>query len=171
MEMKTVQELMAASNGGPETVPERFVRKAEGVEKAAAEAEADGLLPLADEAPIIDLSLLPPSPPPPASAEAVADELQSFHSALTSWGCFQAINHGMTGSFLDQVREVAKEFFALPSEEKQRYLRADGDMEGYGSDIILSDQQVLDWTDRLYLTVYPEDRRKLDYWPQKPDLF
>lgn len=77
----------------------------------------------------------------------------------------------MEVSFLDQVREVSKQFFAQPSEEKMKYLRADDEMEGYGSDMVLYDQQVVDWNDRLYLSVYPEDHQKLEFWPRKPEDF
>ncbi|KAL2929841.1 Codeine O-demethylase, partial [Bienertia sinuspersici] len=82
-----------------------------------------------------------------------------------------AINHGMTSEFLDKVREVSKKFFALPMEEKLRYSREMNDWDGYGNDTIVSEQQTLDWTDRLYLTVYPEDQRKLKYWPENPLVF
>lgn len=84
---------------------------------------------------------------------------------------FQAINHGMTSPFLDQVREVAKKFFALPMEEKQRYSRTLEDIEGYGNDTVLTENQILDWTDRLYLLVSPEDQRKLKLWPENPETF
>ncbi|KAK4759835.1 hypothetical protein SAY87_022966 [Trapa incisa] len=167
---KTVQELVTVSNGDRdldlETVPERFIREA--VKEGQQQGAEGGEVPLVD-VPVIDLSLLPLSHPP-ASPEADA-ELQSFHRALTSWGCIQVINHGMTDAFLDQVREVAKVFFSLPSEEKRRYLRADNGIEGYGTDMVLSDHQVLDWNDRLSLFVYPEDCRKLEYWPQIPETF
>ncbi|PNX78080.1 protein SRG1-like, partial [Trifolium pratense] len=64
--------------------------------------------------PIIDVSLL--------SSQA---ELEKLRSALiSSAGCFQAIGHGMSSSYLDKVREIAKHFFALPVEEKQKYARA-----------------------------------------------
>lgn len=32
----------------------------------------------------------------------------------------QAIGHGMSSSYLDNIRETAKQFFALPEEEKQK---------------------------------------------------
>lgn len=84
---------------------------------------------------------------------------------------FQAINHGMASSFLDKVREVTKEFFALPMEEKQKYSRTLEDIEGYGNDTVVTEHQTLDWTDRLYLLVRPEDQRKLKLWPENPDTF
>ncbi|KAK7292020.1 hypothetical protein RIF29_07638 [Crotalaria pallida] len=99
--------------------------------------------------PIIDLSLL-------SSSEA---ELEKLKSALSSAGCFQ------------KVREVAKQFFALPEEEKQKYARAVNESEGYGNDRIVSEKQVLDWSYRLTLRVFPRDKRRLSLWPKNPSDF
>lgn len=78
------------------------------------------------------------------------------------------INHGIAEDFLDEIFELTKQFFALPAKEKQKYAREINTLQGYGSDMILSDNQVLDWIDRLYLTTYPEDQRKLKLWPETP---
>ena len=77
----------------------------------------------------------------------------------------------MTSSFLDKVHNVGKQFFALSIEEKQKYSRTVDDIEGYGNDSVLSENQTLDWTDRLYLIVNPEDQRKLKFWPKNPESF
>lgn len=81
------------------------------------------------------------------------------------------MNHGISEAFLDKIYEVTKQFFALPTEEKLKYSREIGSIQGYGNDMILSDDQVLDWIDRLYLTTYPEDQRQLKFWPQIPIEF
>ncbi|KAK2991073.1 hypothetical protein RJ640_010075 [Escallonia rubra] len=132
----------------------------------------DTFPPLA-EIPVIDISLfslLPPSSSAHSPKEA-EDELEKLRSALTSWGCFQAIGHGMPIAFLDKVREVTKQFFALPLEEKQKSSRPAGSVEGFGGDSVVSEKQVLDWCDRLSLRVYPEDQRKLYLWPENPKDF
>ncbi|KDP35890.1 hypothetical protein JCGZ_10460 [Jatropha curcas] len=115
--------------------------------------------------PVINLSLLSSS-----SKEGI-EELQKLKEALTSWGCFQAIGHGISDSFLDKIREVAKQFFALPAGDKKKYSRAVNDMEGYGNDPVLSDKQVYDWCDRLFLKLIPQDSRKLHLWPTNPTQF
>lgn len=84
---------------------------------------------------------------------------------------FQAINHGLTNEFLDKIREVGKEFFCLPLMEKQKYSRAISDWDGYGNDTVFSDDQTLDWMDRLYLVVNPEHQRKIKFWPANPLAF
>ncbi|XP_004287256.1 PREDICTED: protein SRG1-like [Fragaria vesca subsp. vesca] len=116
------------------------------------------------DVPIIDLGLLIPS-------SISVEELDKLRSALTTRGCFQVINHGMTLEFLDKAREITKQFFAMPVEEKQKYLRPVDDFEGYGNDMVVSEQETLDWTDRLYLTAYPPDQRKLKLWPENPKSF
>ncbi|KAJ0962420.1 hypothetical protein J5N97_030248 [Dioscorea zingiberensis] len=81
---------------------------------------------------------------------------------------------GMTASFLDEVRNVAKEFFQIPMEEKQKYSNLKHGKfhyQGYGNDEVITDDQILDWTHRLYLTVQPDDMRKLELWPENPSSF
>lgn len=77
----------------------------------------------------------------------------------------------MNSSFLEKVREISKKFFELPKEEKEKYAREPNGIEGYGNDIIFSENQRLDWTDRLYIKVQPEDQRKFKFWPEKPNDF
>lgn len=77
----------------------------------------------------------------------------------------------MTPEFLDEVRQVAKQFFHLPVEEKRKYSPEGDDLEGYGHDTDPSQQEKVDWTDRLQITLYPEDQRKLKFWPESPQAF
>ena len=70
---------------------------------------------------------------------------------------------------------MTREFYKLPLEEKQKYSNlVDGQefrMEGYGNDIVVSEKQTLDWSDRLYLVVEPESRRIYSMWPAHPPSF
>ncbi|KAG5242765.1 oxidoreductase family protein [Salix suchowensis] len=118
----------------------------------------DASVPLID-IPVVDLGLL-------TSPSTSARELEKLHLAVSSWGCFQVVNHGMASSFLDKVREVSKRFFALSMEDKQKYSREADSIEGYGNDMILSDHQTIDWTDRLYLTISPETRERSSFGPK-----
>ncbi|ONI13831.1 hypothetical protein PRUPE_4G248600 [Prunus persica] len=151
---QTVQELLGKGKG--EQVPEKYIQKV-----GAPNASSAQLMDI----PVIDLGLLL------TPSSITAQQLEKLRSALTTWGCFQVINHGMTPEFLDKVREMTKQFFALPLEEKQKYLRQINDIQGYGNDMVFSEQQTLDWSDRLYLSVYPEEHRKLKFWPQNPKSF
>lgn len=117
--------------------------------------------------PIIDLNLLSLDP----NSKAYTNEINKLLFALTSWGVFQVIGHGMSSSYLEEIRNITKKFFCLSMEEKQKYGRAADGFEGYGSDPIIVEGQVLDWCDRLFLTVYPQDYRNLQLWPQNPPNF
>ena len=83
----------------------------------------------------------------------------------------QAIGHGIPSSLLDKLREVAKQFFALPAEEKRKYSRAVNEVDGYGPDRVVSEKKILDWSSRLSLKVFPEDQRRLNFWPENPSDF
>ncbi|KAI3801795.1 hypothetical protein L1987_29910 [Smallanthus sonchifolius] len=139
-------------------LPERYIRQQDKeygnvTNYAAASSPA--------KIPVIDVSLLTSSPL----------ELDKLKSAVTTWGCFQAVNHGIESSFLEKVREIGELFFKLSADEKKKYLREEDDVDGYGNDMVFSDDQILDWADRLYLTVLPKDQRKFQFWPQNPTHF
>ncbi|KAL2929789.1 Protein SRG1 [Bienertia sinuspersici] len=110
---------------------------------------------------LIDLSLL-------SSSKL---ELEKLQSALSEWGCFQVINHGIESSFLEDLIEISKQFFALPLEEKLKCSAADDIFQGYGNDMVYAGAQTVNWNDRLFLTLYPDEKRKLQFWPTKPEKF
>ncbi|GAB4828217.1 hypothetical protein Ancab_035131 [Ancistrocladus abbreviatus] len=148
-----VQEIARSSK----QVPERFPHK-NGYPKAS-----DDSVPWMDSL-LIDLSLLLSQS---SSSPAAKAELAKLRSALSTWGCFQMINHGISSSLLDEMHHVIEQFFELPVEEKQKYSWNDG----YGNDKILYDSQTLDWNDGLCLKVYPEHQVKLNFWPEKQQNF
>ncbi|KAI5675299.1 hypothetical protein M9H77_06249 [Catharanthus roseus] len=94
------------------------------------------------------------------------EELEKYREALSSWGCFQLINHGME-SIIDEMRKNAKQFFQLPMEEKLKCAKSANYYEGYGNDDVTG-AQAKDWTDRLFLIASPEEQRKMHLWPQNP---
>ncbi|XP_045805528.1 codeine O-demethylase-like isoform X1 [Trifolium pratense] len=145
----------------PENIPNNYIHKEGGVgfRDALLPSESDDI-----DIPVVDIGNL-------TSPTTAQQELDKLHSALSSWGLFQATNHGMTSLFLDKVREISKQFFDLPRREKLKYVREPNDIEGYGNDVIYSENQKLDWNDRLFLKVHPEDQRNFKFWPQKPNDF
>lgn len=191
---------MAKSSTSPsqevETLPPKKVQEKEipqkMIYKGSDAGSLDTCLPLID-IPTIDFVLL-------TSPESSAQELEKLRSVLSSWGCFQvsslplnffdkilirtsnthclnffefqAINHGIEPAFLDKVKAVGRQFFALPAEEKNKYARdiAIG-FEGYANHIINGEEQAFDWIDRLYLITGPEDRKQLKFWPENPESF
>ncbi|PIA38209.1 hypothetical protein AQUCO_02800107v1 [Aquilegia coerulea] len=157
-QLKRVQEV--ALNG--EEPPLNYLSK----DKPTTEASSSSSIP------IIDLHLLLSS----TSTKEKEDEIDKLRSSLASWGFFQAVGHGIPSILLDKILSTMKEFFHLPMEEKQKYSRVgeDGTMEGlegYGNDTVKSEQHILDWCDRLYLLVKPQERRTLKMWPESPKHF
>ncbi|PIN14355.1 Iron/ascorbate family oxidoreductase [Handroanthus impetiginosus] len=118
--------------------------------------------------PIIDLGCFLPQQ---SSTEETEENLEKLKSALSTWGCFRAIGHGIPSSFLDEVRQVGREFFQQPMEEKNKYAKPVTVFEGYGADPVPEEGQSLDWSDRLFLELVPEDRRNYRLWPRNPTSF
>ncbi|KAI4329365.1 hypothetical protein L6164_021635 [Bauhinia variegata] len=117
--------------------------------------------------PLIDFGLLSS----PSTDEQKQQELEKLGSALSAWGCFQAINHGIPSSVLDEIRQVAREFFEQPMEQKCKISKGLKEFEGYGADPVPEQGQSLDWSDRLFLDVYPPERKKFKLWPENPPSF
>ncbi|XP_020179009.1 2-oxoglutarate-dependent dioxygenase 11 [Aegilops tauschii subsp. strangulata] len=155
----TVQELAAAV----EEPPRQYV--------VAHEQDQDLLA--ADEMPepilLIDLSRL-------TTADA-ADEADKLRAALQTWGLFLVTNHGIEESLMDAMMSASREFFRQPSGEKQKCsnLIDDGgkhsEVEGYGNDKVVNQDEGLSWNDRLHLRVEPEDERNFTKWPTHPESF
>uniref|UniRef100_A0A0D9WMH2 Fe2OG dioxygenase domain-containing protein n=1 Tax=Leersia perrieri TaxID=77586 RepID=A0A0D9WMH2_9ORYZ len=126
--------------------------------------------------PTIDMNLLTDA----AATTAADEEATKLRSALQSWGLFAVTGHGMPESFLDEILSATRNFFHLPPAAKEKYsnvvagaVAGNGNeksfqAEGYGIDRIDTDEQILDWCDRLYLQVQPESNRQLKFWP--PEL-
>lgn len=66
---------------------------------------------------------------------------------------------------------MGREFFQQPTKEKKKQAKGVEEFEGYGGDPVPEEGQPLDWSDRLFLDVYPEDRRKTKFWPENPASF
>uniref|UniRef100_A0A0E0CJT3 Non-haem dioxygenase N-terminal domain-containing protein n=1 Tax=Oryza meridionalis TaxID=40149 RepID=A0A0E0CJT3_9ORYZ len=123
--------------------------------------------------PIVDLGRL--SSPSPDDDGGGGDEAAKLRRALDSWGLFQVTNHGIEASLMDELMSASKEFFRQPLQVKREFSNLnDGEQfraEGYGNDKVRSKDQILDWSDRIYLKVEPEDERNLALWPKHPSSF
>lgn len=155
----TVQELTNVL-GKPE-VPAQYVVRGHNVQQLAPAVAA----PI----PVIDLCRL-------FTEDGVAtDEASQLQAALESWGLFLLSNHGVETTMMDGMMIALREFFKRPLEEKKRYTNLIGgeqfQFEGYGNDRVRSPDQILDWSDRLYLKVEPEAERRIALWPTHPENF
>ncbi|XP_073151850.1 protopine O-dealkylase-like [Henckelia pumila] len=111
--------------------------------------------------PVVDLSKL-------LCSETKNLELERFHSTCKEWGIFQVVNHGVEFSLVEKLKHEIQEFYKLPVEERLMYKIREGDFEGYGNTVILSEGQKVDWADRLYIITNPIHRRKYHLFPHLP---
>ncbi|KAJ8770650.1 hypothetical protein K2173_021297 [Erythroxylum novogranatense] len=152
-----VQELRKAK---PTTIPHRFVRD------TSERPTTDMALSLVSSIPIIDFSRLVGS-----SKAACQNEISQLAKACEEWGFFQVINHGIDLKVLESIEKVAKEFFMLPLEEKQRYPMVPGTVQGYGQAFVFSEDQKLDWCNMFALGIAPHYIRNPELWPKEPFKF
>ncbi|KAI3971627.1 hypothetical protein MKW92_049924 [Papaver armeniacum] len=89
------------------------------------------------------------------SGESVSadSELEKLDSACQHWGFFQSEIHNL---------------FELPLEEKKKIWQEPGDMEGFGQQFVVSDEQKLDWLDMFYITALPIKMRKPQLFARIP---
>ncbi|RDX83231.1 Protein SRG1, partial [Mucuna pruriens] len=99
--------------------------------------------------------------------EATETELEKLNSACSNWGFIQLVDHGISPLVLETLKDEIEGFFRLPLEEKMKYKIRPGDVEGYGA-VIRSEDQKLDWGDRLYMITNPISRRKPYLLPELP---
>ncbi|CAN1832934.1 Protein SRG1 [Linum perenne] len=120
----------------------------------------------------VDISLLNSNSP------AADDEARKLFYALSTHGYFFAMNHGMSGDFIEQLRGLMNDFFMLPIEEKLKVksncvgpAEEDGNFDGYGFEETTREGGPEEWCDRLTITISPLAQRKMKYWPDKPAQF
>ncbi|KAL6282922.1 hypothetical protein ACE6H2_013851 [Prunus campanulata] len=99
-----------------------------------------------------------------------AQELAKLAGGARDWGMSIIKDNGVPWSVLQGVRDVVKEFFGLSFEEKKAsvgsYVSVDN--MGYGRNFVKSEDQPLDWIDR----VTPAGATQgLHVWPQRPANF
>ncbi|OAP02546.1 hypothetical protein AXX17_AT3G22970 [Arabidopsis thaliana] len=155
-----VQELIKSK---PNKVPERFIREEyeRGVVVSSLKTHH-----LHHQIPVIDLSKL--SKP---DNDDFFFEILKLSQACEDWGFFQVINHGIEVEVVEDIEEVASEFFDMPLEEKKKYPMEPGTVQGYGQAFIFSEDQKLDWCNMFALGVHPPQIRNPKLWPSKPARF
>ncbi|KAK7407472.1 hypothetical protein VNO78_09423 [Psophocarpus tetragonolobus] len=98
-------------------------------------------------------------------------ELEKLNQACKEWGFFQLINHGINPSLLQNVKIGVQEFFSLPMEEKKKLWQKQGELEGYGQNFVLSDEQKLEWADLFYINTLPTCTRNPHIFASIPQPF
>nr|QDP16271.1 flavanone 3-hydroxylase related protein [Bletilla striata] len=85
--------------------------------------------------------------------------------ACENWGIFQVVDHVVD---TNQV-SLAREFFALPPEEKLRFDMSGGKKGGFIVSSHLQGEAVQDWREIVTYFSYPVRNRDYSRWPDKPE--
>ncbi|KAL9268707.1 Oxoglutarate-dependent flavonoid 7-O-demethylase 1-like protein [Drosera capensis] len=137
-----VQELAKKSIN---QVPQRYVRS----DLSGAPFTSSCESALSTQFPVIDLARL-------ASFDTKNSELEKLDLACKEWGFFHVINHGVSLSLVEDMKNRIVEFFELPLEEKNKYKQLPGELQGFGQLFVVSDDQKLDWGDMMYVVPFPK---------------
>ncbi|KAI0531242.1 hypothetical protein KFK09_000795 [Dendrobium nobile] len=102
------------------------------------------------------------------SIESSEMTMLAISNACKEWGFFQVVNHGVSGELIRKMKDMWREFFHLPMEEKTTYANLPTTFEGYGSRLGVKRDAILDWGDYFFLQLFPESVRSHDKWPKVP---
>lgn len=101
-------------------------------------------------------------------------ELRKLARICDEWGMFVIENHGLDRREVEEVERVVKGFFELPFEDKKSSVGTytSTDNMGYGKNFVKSEDQPLDWIDRLAMKAAPKGATDgLSVWPNNPPNF
>lgn len=98
--------------------------------------------------------------------------VQQIRKACIKWGGFQIVNHGVTAALMERMRCEAREFFALPVEEKWKFSTSVPTSTvdlfyGYGTKE-RGTKGALDRGDQLRHKTWPLSARAYEQWPTNP---
>ncbi|CAL5029496.1 unnamed protein product [Urochloa decumbens] len=89
-------------------------------------------------------------------------------SACENWGIFQVVDHGVDAALVAEMTRLAREFFALPPQEKLRFDMSGGKKGGFIVSSHLQGEAVQDWREIVTYFSYPVKARDYSRWPDKP---
>ncbi|KAL3031764.1 hypothetical protein AAZX31_02G046500 [Glycine max] len=89
--------------------------------------------------------------------------------ACENWGIFQVVDHGVDQQLVAEMTRLAKEFFALPPDEKLRFDMSGAKKGGFIVSSHLQGESVQDWREIVIYFSYPKRERDYSRWPHKPE--
>ncbi|KAJ9172676.1 hypothetical protein P3X46_015889 [Hevea brasiliensis] len=98
-----------------------------------------------------------------------AEICKKIVEACEDWGIFQVVDHGVDAKLVSEMTRLAKEFFALPPEEKLRFDMSGGKKGGFIVSSHLQGEAVQDWREIVTYFSYPLRSRDYSRWPDKPE--
>ncbi|KAJ3691024.1 hypothetical protein LUZ61_020188 [Rhynchospora tenuis] len=94
---------------------------------------------------------------------------QQIVAACEDWGLFQVVDHGIDAALVAEMSQMAREFFALPPEEKLQFDMTGGKKGGFIVSSHLQGEAVQDWREIVTYFSYPLRARDYSRWPDKPE--
>jgi isopenicillin N synthase-like dioxygenase len=142
-------------------VPSQFIRT---MQEQATFAPHDDFC---EQIPVIDLAGLS------GNQQENSITMASIASASEDWGFFQVINHGISLALVESTQKLAREFFNLPLEDKQKYAENPNDLipQGYGRGFRMPESTILDWHDIFLHYFLPLSLKNISTWPHKPAAY
>ncbi|XP_031280901.1 naringenin,2-oxoglutarate 3-dioxygenase [Pistacia vera] len=98
-----------------------------------------------------------------------AEICKKIVKACEDWGIFQVIDHGVDTKLISDMTGHARDFFALPPEEKLRFDMSGGKKGGFIVSSHLQGEAVQDWREIVTYFSYPIKNRDYSRWPDKPE--
>ncbi|KAK2657011.1 hypothetical protein Ddye_010063 [Dipteronia dyeriana] len=98
-----------------------------------------------------------------------AEICKKIVEACEDWGIFQVIDHGVDTKLISDMTRLAREFFALPPEDKLRFDMSGGKKGGFIVSSHLQGEAVQDWREIVTYFSYPTKARDYSRWPDKPE--
>eukprot|EP01018_Ginkgo_biloba_P036152 Gb_28298 [translate_table: standard] len=97
--------------------------------------------------------------------------VEAIGRACSEWGCFQVVNHGIPEITMEKMMQAAREFFALPEEEKMIYFSAETSSKvRYASSFNSKKDKILSWRDFIRYSCHPLNQ-VISLWPRNPPTF
>ncbi|KAK4773937.1 hypothetical protein SAY87_028956 [Trapa incisa] len=98
-----------------------------------------------------------------------AEICRKIVEACEEWGLFQVVDHGVDAKLIEDMTRLARDFFALPAEEKLRFDMSGGKKGGFIVSSHLQGEAVQDWREIVTYFSYPVRARDYSRWPDKPE--
>jgi isopenicillin N synthase-like dioxygenase len=154
--LETLEQLRSA---GKDQLEKEFTVRAE---QRSTVRHDEWQVDLALEIPVIDLSLLQTDR---------AGVVKQIHEAVTEWGFFHILNHGIPLELLQGTLAHGLEFFALPSDIKRKATPQPGQIVGYNGDSSKMPGTNLFWAENLYFNSVYLKTMINQVWPDGNEAF
>ncbi|KAM6555149.1 hypothetical protein CsatB_015911 [Cannabis sativa] len=143
------------------TVPSRYIQLEQDQDQANVDLNSSS-----EDFPVINFQNL--SLPISHNSQLYQSELTKLHLACKNWGFFQLVNHNVSNSVVEKMKEEVKKLFELPIEEREKLWQRPGEVEGFGHTFVFNDEQKVNWKDDLFLFILPHALRNPNLFPKLP---